>query len=87
MSVPLFAHRPERCPFGHSLARGAPQSVGWKPCICAPAREAAEDGRGMGHLWVLCGACHGDKRESMFYEPPHDVRHREPGAWRLAQPQ
>jgi hypothetical protein len=36
----------------------------------------------MGHLWVLCGACHEGRRESVFYEPPHDIRHREPGAWR-----
>ena len=36
----------------------------------------------MGHLWVLCVACHEDHRESMFYEPPHDIRHREPGPWR-----
>ena len=84
MSVRLFAHRPEQCPFGHSLARGEPQRVGWKPCQCVAAREWAAAGWGMGHLWVLCGACHADKREAVFYEPPHDIRHREPGAWRPA---
>jgi hypothetical protein len=82
MPVPLFANRPERCPFGHPLAKGAPQRVGWTPCLCGPAREGAERGLGMGHLWVLCVACHADKRESMFYEPPHDIRHRTPGSWR-----
>lgn len=55
---PLFDDRPVRCPFGHSLARGKPQRIGWKPCLCAPAREAADRGRGIGHLWVWCGACH-----------------------------
>jgi len=83
MPVPLFANRPERCPFGHSLARGMPQSVGWKPCICAAAREGAEEGRGMGHLLITCGSCHADHRESVFYDPPHDIRHRAPGPWRL----
>jgi hypothetical protein len=29
----LFKHKPEQCPFGHSLAPGRPQTVGWKPCI------------------------------------------------------
>ena len=77
MPVPLFDRRPERCPFGHSLERGMPQRVGWKPCLCTPAREAAEEGGGMGHLWVLCMACHEDHRESMFYEPPHDIRHEQ----------
>jgi hypothetical protein len=82
MPVPLFASRPDICPFGHSLARGMPQQVGWKPCICGPAREAAEEGRGMGHLMITCGTCHQDRRESVFYEPPHDIAHRDPGPWR-----
>lgn len=81
MTVPLFANRPLRCPFGHSLARGRPQSVGWKPCICTPAREAAGEGRGMGHLLISCGLCHEEHRQSTYYEPPHDIRHREPGPW------
>jgi hypothetical protein len=79
MSVPLFEHRPVRCPFGHSLARGKPQRIGWKPCICGPAREAAARGRGMGHLWVWCGACHEESRDTVFYEPPHDIAHLDPG--------
>jgi hypothetical protein len=81
MPVPLFEHRPERCPFGHSLAPGMPQLVGWKPCQCAPALEAAEEGRGMGHLWVKCMACGKDGRELVFYEPPHDIGHSAPGPW------
>jgi len=36
----------------------------------------------MGHLWILCGTCHKEQRETMFYEPPHDIKHREPGPWR-----
>jgi hypothetical protein len=84
MPVPLFAHRPERCPFGHSLALGSPQRVGWEPCLCAPAQEGASRGLGMGHLWILCGTCHGDRRQSVFYEPPHDIRHHAPRPWRPA---
>jgi hypothetical protein len=48
--------------------------VGWRPCICAPAREAGERGRGLGHLWVSCNACRDHSRRTTFYEPPHDVR-------------
>ena len=81
MCVPLFANRPERCPFGHSLTRGMPQRVGWKPCLCSGAQEGAERGRGMGHLWILCVACHEEGRETMLYEPPHDPEYRAPGPW------
>jgi hypothetical protein len=45
--VSMFDHKPERCPFGHQLGPGMAQ-VGWQPCICTAAREAAERGRGMG---------------------------------------
>jgi hypothetical protein len=27
-----------------------PQKISWLPCICDPARKAAEHGRGMGHV-------------------------------------
>jgi len=77
VSASLFKHRPEQCPFGHSLALGRPQTAGWKPCICTPAREAAEQGRGMGHLMISCGDCHDELRTATFYEPPHDIRHRQ----------
>ena len=50
MPVPLFAHKPGRCPYGHSLAPGMPQKISWMPCICEPAREAERQGRGTGHL-------------------------------------
>jgi hypothetical protein len=49
VSVSMFDHKPERCPFGHSLWPGIAQ-VGWQPCICTATEEAAERGRGMGHL-------------------------------------
>jgi hypothetical protein len=81
MPVSLFEHRPDRCPFGHSVAPGMPQRVGWMPCICTPAREAAERGRGMGHLWVSCDTCHLECWQTMFYEPPHDVRHHRANPW------
>jgi hypothetical protein len=83
MPVPLFANKPERCPFGHSLARGKPQKIGWMPCICGPARERAAQGRGgMGHLWVRCLACSDvGHRETIFYEPPHDTGHQAVSSW------
>lgn len=49
MSVSMFDHKPERCPFGHSLRPGMAQ-VGWQPFICEAAQEAVQEGRGMGHL-------------------------------------
>ena len=70
-------------PHGHSLAPGRLQTVGWKPCICTPAREAAEDGRGMGHLLISCGSCHDELRSTTFYEPPHDIKHRQAGPWQV----
>jgi hypothetical protein len=41
----LLARKPERCPFGHSLARGKPQQISWMPCICGPAQERAGHGQ------------------------------------------
>jgi hypothetical protein len=32
VSVSMFDHKPERCPFGHQLWAGMAQ-VGWQPCI------------------------------------------------------
>jgi hypothetical protein len=72
VSVSLFEHKPQYCPFGHRLWPGMGQ-VGWRPCICAPALEASERGRGMGHVWVSCNACHDASRRTTFYEPPHDT--------------
>ena len=79
------------CPFPCSptVRSGARSATRWRRerrsasagrhACCGPAREGAERGRGMGHLWVLCVACHEDKREAVFYEPPHDIRHRRAG--------
>ncbi len=79
MSAPLFANKPEHCPYGHSLARGMPQKISWPPCICDPAREAAKHGRGMGHVTLWCGTCSAeDHRDTRFYEPPHQVGHNRP---------
>lgn len=50
------------------------------PCICGPAREGAERGRGMGHVWVSCRTCHDQLRQTTFYEPPHDLGHRQTDA-------
>jgi hypothetical protein len=76
--VSIFEHKPQVCPFGHRLWPGGAQ-VSWKPCICAAAREGAERGRGMGHVWVTCRACHDQLRQTAFYEPPHDIRHHQAG--------
>jgi hypothetical protein len=82
MPVPLFANKPECRPFGHSLARGRPQKIGWMPCICGPARERAAQGQGMGHLWVCCLACSDEsQRETIFYEPPHHTGHQPANSW------
>lgn len=80
VSVSMFNHKPERCLFGHLLWPGTAQ-VGWKPCICAAAREADERGRGMGHLMVSCNTCHDQLWQTRFYQPPHDINHHEPGPW------
>ena len=77
--VSIFEHKPQFCPFGHRLWPGGAQ-VSWKPCICAAAREGAERGRGLGHVWVTCRACHDQLRQTTFYEPPHDIRHHQAGA-------
>lgn len=44
-------------------------------------REAAERGRGFGHVRVMCNACHDRRRQTMFYEPPHDTGHRPLTGW------
>src|SRR5690242_20664577 len=80
MSASLFENKPERCPFGHELWPGKAQ-VSWKPCVCQPAREAAERGRGMGHVRVMCNRCHDQLRQTVFYEPPHDTGHRPLTGW------
>ena len=80
MPVSLFEHKPQHCPFGHRLWPGQAR-VGWKPCICAAAREGAERGRGMGHLLVSCQTCHAQLQDATFYEPPHDIRCRQAGPW------
>jgi hypothetical protein len=68
----LFEHRPQRCPFGHELGPGR-VTIGWSPCQCQPAREAAELGRGLGHLRLSCRVCEEESRTAIFYEPAHDV--------------
>ena len=78
--VSLFDYQPQHCPFGHQLWPGMAQ-VGWKPCICTPAQEANARGRGMGHLWVSCNTCHDQLWQVTFYQPPHDIRHHQPGPW------
>jgi hypothetical protein len=82
MPAPLFARKPERYPFGHSLARGKPQKISWILRICGPAQETAEHGQGMGHVTLRCGMCSDqDHRDTVFCEPPHDLGHRPVSGW------
>jgi hypothetical protein len=79
MPALLFANKPGRRPYGHSLAPGMPQKISWLPCICEPAREAERQGRGMGHMTLWCETCSDqDHRDTRFYEPPHEVGHNRP---------
>jgi hypothetical protein len=46
------------------------------PCICEPARKAEIQGRGMGYLTLWYGTCSAeDHRDTIFYEPQHEVGH------------
>jgi hypothetical protein len=61
-----------------------PQKISWMPCICGPAREAAERGRGHGHATLRCGRCHEeDQRDCRFYEPPHDIGNQPITGWTI----
>ena len=44
-------------------------------------REAVAEGRSMGYLLISCGSCHDELRRTTFYEPPHDIKHRQAGPW------
>jgi hypothetical protein len=81
--VSLFENKPQCCPFGHRLWPGRAQAS-WKPCICAPAREAAARGPGMGHAMITCCACHDQLRQTTFYEPAHDSGHDPLTGWVMA---
>ena len=77
MSVPLFEHESAACPEGHYLAPGH-VTVGWMPCACGPAREAAQRGRSMGHHYVVCRVCEEQGRQAWLFEPPHDPGSADP---------
>lgn len=80
MGVPIYQHKPDRCPAGHYLV---PPNVllSWEPCDCPAA--LAEDNVSRGHRMILCIPCEEDDgRKTRYYEPPHsgdDVR--VPRAW------
>ena len=52
VSVSMFDHKPERCPFGHSLWPGMAQ-VGSQPCICTAAQGRLSEAA----AWGISG-CH-----------------------------
>jgi hypothetical protein len=35
----------------------------------------------MGHLWIKCLRCEREHRETVLFEPPHDITHQDPGPW------
>jgi hypothetical protein len=35
----------------------------------------------MRHLLIPCESCHDEPRRTTFYEPPHDIKHRQAGSW------
>ena len=72
VDAPLFERQPGFCPFGHLLGPGR-VLISWTPCICQPAKEAAKQGRGMGHATLRCRACEDQGRTTIYSEPPHDV--------------
>ena len=80
MSASLFDNKPERCPFGHQLWPGR-CLVSWTPCICGPAQEANERGRGLGHGTILCRQCEREHRSTTYFEPPHDTGRKPLAGW------
>jgi hypothetical protein len=47
----------------------------------------AERGWGMGHVTLWCGICSDqDHRDTVFYEPPHDLRHSGPLSGWMTRP-
>ena len=79
VSVSMFDHKPDRCPFGHALWPGSAQ-VSWQPCLCTSPGTAS--GAAWGHLRVSCKTCHDRLWQTTFYQPPHDIKHHQPGTWR-----
>lgn len=70
MAVSLFERMPKVCARGHPVGPYRVQ-ISWKPCLCAPAQEAAGRGRGMGHLMVRCRVCEDEGLTTIYYEPEH----------------
>lgn len=47
-------------------------TIGWMPCHCVPAEEAAERGRGLGHRYAVCRVCEGRGVTKWIFDPPHE---------------
>jgi hypothetical protein len=49
------------------------------PAFAARHARRGSKGRGLGHMTVWCGTCNAeDRRDTTFYEPPHQVGHNRP---------
>jgi hypothetical protein len=72
VSVSMFDHKPERCPFGHSLWHGMAQG--------RVATLHLHGGAGGGWAGPRHGAPLG-VWQTTFYQPPHDINHHQPGPW------
>ena len=47
-----------------------------------PGTRKSRAGRGMGHVTLPYGMCSDqDHRDTVFYEPPHDLGHRPLSGW------
>jgi hypothetical protein len=71
--LPSAGSVPNATPAG-SLAAGrchASARCGWHTQYGAEAKDRH------GHLLTADGRCHYEKRRTTFYEPPHDIRHRQ----------
>lgn len=66
---------PDYCPYGHRLGPNQ-VLVGWLPCGCAWAMAPGWDGEPIrGHRTYYCTACRelSDRRQTIFYWPPHKI--------------
>jgi len=64
---------PERCGNGHEWGRPGGALVTWKRCLCPGAQTLHPHEAIWGHFVV---ACREPGCRSVWYDPPHEPRHR-----------